>query len=162
MIARVVAAGGLAILALSFPLQASAARTMVIRLTSVTTSVKPHDVAPTGVSKGDNYLATSRLLNRVPQFGKPKGAVVGTDRGTLTILTKTTGKSAGVAKLPGGTIRFQGSGRLGTSSTIPVVGGTGDFKGAHGTLLVNQLGNTTYNTYRLTLPGKAKTKAGAG
>jgi hypothetical protein len=121
----------------------------------VTTSITPHDVAPAGLSAGDRFAAKSRLLNLVPQFGKPKGAVVGSDQGTLTMISRNRGRSAGVAKLPGGTIRFRGSGKLGPRVSLRVVGGTGDYAAARGTLVVSQSGNTTYNTYALTIPDRA-------
>jgi hypothetical protein len=143
------------VLALAFPLAAQADRRLVIHLTSVTTSITPHDVAPAGLSAGDRYVAKSRLLNLVPQFGRPKGAVVGSDRGTLSMLGRSRGRSVGVAKLPGGTIRFRGSGKLDPRVSLRVVGGTGDYAGARGTLVVAQSGNTTYNTYTLKLPERA-------
>jgi hypothetical protein len=155
MTARAVALLGAVAIVLALPLGAHADRTLVVRLTSVTTSLTPHDVAPSGFSAGDRYFAKSRLLNRVPQFGKPKGAVVGSDQGTLTVLSATVARSVGVATLPGGTIRFRGSGKVGARTSIPIVGGTGDYAGARGTLVVSQAGDTTFNTYNLKLPGSA-------
>jgi hypothetical protein len=143
-------------LALVLPVAAAAERTVVIRLTSITTSLTPHDVAPAGLSTGDRYVARSRLLNLVAQFGRPKGAVVGGDRGTLTVVSRTAARSVGVATLPGGTISFRGTSRIGPRLSIPVVGGTGDYAHARGSLVVSQSrSGTTYNTYTLKLPGSA-------
>ena len=130
---------------------ASANRSIVIRLRSVSTSGSIKDKPPKGLSKGDVYSGRSRLLNVVPQFGKGAGATVGTDVSTLTVTSRTMGIVSGVATLPGGTLRFEGTGRLGSSDPIRVVGGTGRFAGAHGTL-VSGGGNSPLNTYRLTLP----------
>jgi len=152
--ARVVLCGAV-LLALAFPLAAQADRTVVVRLTSVTLFNTPYDLAPSGPSAGDRYVVKSRLLNAVAQFGKPKGAVVGSDQGTATLLSKIVVKSVGVARLPGGTIRFQGTGKLGARTSIPVVGGTGDYAGARGTLAVASVGTAVFNTYTLKLPGSA-------
>ena len=38
---------------------------------------------------------------------------------------------------------------------MPVVGGTGDYAGARGTLSVIERGGTAFNTYTLKLPGPA-------
>ena len=57
----------------------------------------------------------------------------------------------GVVDLPGGTLVYSGRGTLGSSSPIPVIRGTGQFAGAHGTLTVGS-GTSPLNTYRLTLP----------
>ena len=71
------------------------------------------------------------------------------------MLGATTTRSVGVAKLPGGTIRFRGSGKLTRRVSLAVVGGTGDYAGARGTLVVARSGNTTYNTYTLKLAERA-------
>ena len=122
---------------------------MVIRLKSVTLSVSVEEKPPKGVSKGDVYRARTRLLNIVPQFGKGAGVAVGSDYSILTVTSSTTAVVSGVATLPGGTLQLKGAGRLGSHQPIPVVGGTGRFSGARGTL-VSRSGQL--NTFRLTLP----------
>ena len=88
---------------------------VVVRLTSVTLFQTPYDKAPKGPSAGDRYVVKSRLLNRVPAVRQTAGRDAGRDQGTATLVdAKTVVKSVGVAKLPGGTIRFQGTGKLGT------------------------------------------------
>ena len=126
-------------------------RSIVIRLKSISVSGSVKDKPPKGLSKGDVYTGRSRLLNVVPQFGKGTGAPVGSDVSTLTLTSRTTGIVSGVAALPGGTLRFQGKGRIASNDPIPVTGGTGRFAGAHGTL-VSGSGSSPLNTYRLTLP----------
>jgi hypothetical protein len=132
---------------------ASAARdrTMVIRLKSVTVSTSIRDLPPKGPSKGDVYSGRFRLLNVVRQFGLEVGAAVGTERSSLKLTSHTAAMVMGVVSLPGGTIVYRGEGSLGSSKPIPVVGGTGRFAGARGTLAVGG-GTSPLNTYRLTLP----------
>jgi dirigent-like protein len=130
-------------------------RAMTIRLVSVATSARPVDKPPAGPSKGDQIIETSRLSNAVSQFGKAKGAVVGHDKATLTILSPTALTLDGVATLPGGTIAIRGpvessSGRV---TTIPVKGGTGRYAHARGSVVLTQLDtNRALNVYRLSLP----------
>jgi hypothetical protein len=133
---------------------AGVARTvLVIRVKSITISGTHFDASPKGFSKGDQFVGRSRLRNAARQFGKPVGAVVGSDYSVLTLTSSTTATVFGVARLPGGTLRFKGGGHLsnGPSPPIPLIGGTGRYAGARGTVVVGP-GNTPLNTYRLTLP----------
>jgi hypothetical protein len=125
---------------------------LVIRVTSVTTGVVTTDRAPKGVSKGDRYVFRDRLLNAAKQFGKPIGARVGGDRGSVVLTSKTNGVTRGVATLPGGTIRFGGDAGI-TALTYRILGGTGRYAHARGVLVVGQ-GDSPLNTYRLSLPAK--------
>ena len=109
-----------------------------------------NDRPPKGPSKGDAYTLRARLTNVVAQFGRKPGAAVGSDSSTLSLTNATTAVIHGVAALPGGTITYGGTGSLGSNDPIPVVGGTGRFAGARGTLTVGD-GNSPLNTYRLTL-----------
>jgi hypothetical protein len=142
-----------AALALTCAATASGAgtKTMVIRLKSVTVAVSTNDVAPKGPSRGDTYLGRFRLLNVVPQFGRKAGAAVGTEHSRLELTSATAAVLHGVVALPGGTIVYGGKGSLGSSARVPVVGGTGVFARARGTLAVGS-GTSPLNTYRLTLP----------
>src|SRR5688572_16016107 len=110
---------------------------MTIRLISTPGAESElRDRPPFGDSKGDFFRETSILRNAVPQFGRPKGARVGTDDFTLTFLSRTRRRLTGVTELPD-----------------PVVAGTGAFKGARGMLHLRALsGNRTLNVYQLTLP----------
>ena len=132
---------------------AAAPSPSVIRLVSITTSFSSVDVPPRTASAGDRQVFTSRLLNARAQFGKPKGAVVGSDRGTMRLTSATSAHLKTVARLTGGTItvsgrlRSAGNGAVSTS----VVAGTGIFAGAHGTLTILAPidPETTVNIYRL-------------
>jgi hypothetical protein len=155
----------LAVFVLVLPARAvtrSPSRAMTIRLLSqVAARGVSVDHAPMGVpNKGDVAWARSVLRNQVPQFGHPKGVVVGSDYATYTVLSGSgLGATALVrvrVKLPGGTLRVQG--RVGANSlsgTDAVVGGTGSFAGARGTQYVRDLnrdGSRSVNVYHLRLP----------
>jgi hypothetical protein len=133
---------------------AAAAATLTLRVTSVALSVKPTDVAPKGRSKGDTIAYRDRLLNARAQLGRRKGAVVGSDQGTMTFTGRHTARFVGVARLRGGTLKL--AGKVGAlpdhSLVIPVTGGTGRFAGAHGYLVAGPGSKTSLNTYTLTLP----------
>ena len=136
--------------------QARSNRTTTIRILSVVQTYVPRDVAPKGVSPGDSVRMTDRLYNLVPQFGRPRGAPVGTDSGTERILPgNQAARFQGVARLPGGSIVVSGRIPLAdATASAKVVGGTGRFAHAGGTVEVRTLpgnGRAT-NVFRLTLP----------
>ncbi len=83
-------------------------------------------------------MFTSRLLNARAQFGKPKGAVIGSDRSTMLLTSATRARLKTVAKLPGGTLTVNGmlTAAGGGAVSIAVVAGTGVFAGARGTLTI--------------------------
>ena len=130
----------------------AAPATMVITVRSVTTATIPSDRPPKGASKGDRLLLRDRLVNVARQFGKPPGAVVGRDEGVIVLTGPNSGTFDGVTTLPGGTIRLHGVIRNGTV-TFSVVGGTGRYAHAHGTIVVGS-GKSPLNTYHLTLGTK--------
>ncbi len=125
----------------------------MIRLVSITTSESSVDLPPRNASAGDRQLFASRLLNAQAQFGKPKGAVVGSDRGSMRLTSATSAVLKTVAKLPGGTITVSGKLRAAGAGavSIPVVTGTGVFAGARGTLTIFAPSGpkTVVNVYRL-------------
>jgi hypothetical protein len=125
----------------------------VIRVISITTSRSSVDVPPRHDSAGDLDRSTSRLLNERAQFGKPKGAVIGSDRGTMTLTGPRSARLKVVAKLPGGTITVNGLLMAAGDGavSIPVVTGTGVFAGARGTVTILKPidPKTVVNIYRL-------------
>ena len=133
---------------------AAEAKKLTIAVTSVAVSVKPKDVAPKGTSKGDTIEYRDRLLNAKAQFGRAKGAAVGSDRGTMTFTSAHAARFSGVAVLPGGTLRLEGKvlALPGRSLAIPVTGGTGRFANAKGYVVVGPGTKRALNTYSLTLP----------
>lgn len=127
---------------------------MTIRLISSPSRTTVRDLAPKGApNKGDSISGTSILRNEVAQFGKPKGTRVGTDSFVFTLTSASRGQIKVTTKLPGGTLRSEGRSLVAGTPSIPVVGGTGDFAGARGTVEARDLANgTSQNVYRLRLP----------
>ena len=129
---------------------------MTIRVISVMPkSAMLTDKAPKNqLSPGDIFRVKSVLRNEVAQFGRAKGAVIGSDTGVYTMVSKgkvNTFRMTVTATLPGGTVRVQGL--VGGGRLVPVVGGTGAFAGARGVTSVRDESNTrSRNTYRLQLP----------
>jgi hypothetical protein len=114
-----------------------AAKSVTIRVfvTPDTRSVK--DVPPKTINlgehtKGDTISGTSILRNAVRQFGKPKGARVGTSSFVLIALSAQRVRDDGVARFPGGTVHVRGVGKIEPNPKVPVVGGTGLYAGATG------------------------------
>jgi len=139
------------LLVVSAPAPAAVSRTLVIRLKSITVGSTFGDKSPKGPSRGDVIHARFRLLNAAPQFGRKIGVAVGKERSTYTFLSARRLTLRGTVTLPGGTLLYRGSGVIGSSAAVPVVGGTGRFAGARGRLVVGQ-GKSPLNTYYLTLP----------
>lgn len=110
-----------------------------------------HDQKPPAGIVGDVVTGTDRLRNAVPQFGKPKGAVVGRARYRTVFETAAVAFVDVTATLPGGTIRARGQADFRRdSNVIRVVGGTGAFAGAKGTVEEKALpSGQTLNIYRL-------------
>jgi hypothetical protein len=127
---------------------------VVIRLLSKNTIVSFSDKVPKNkISPGDRIVSTSTLRNEVAQFGKPRGAVVGRDRATVTIVSDTAYDMNGYAVLPGGRVLFAGRVRaVGKPEVVTVSGGTGAFAHARGTSTASGAGAAALNVYRLTLP----------
>jgi hypothetical protein len=130
---------------------------MTIRLVSTTTSLKALvDRAPKRVvSKGDVVWAKSRLQNAVPQFGKPKGARVGSEISTFTLVTRSAGDIKVTATLPGGTVHAAGRVLATKIETIRVTGGAGKYANARGTATTRAFSrrrSRSLNVYRLQLP----------
>lgn len=132
---------------------------LTVRLVSKTVSFRAVvDRAPKGTpSKGDVLREESILNNAVPQFGRAKGAPVGSDVGIYTIVSASPVRMSVriIAKLPGGTLRGTATVRGAATPTIRVVGGTGDFANARGTGEVRDHNGSrpgVLNIYRLQLP----------
>jgi hypothetical protein len=129
------------------------AERLTIVVTSVSLSAKPTDVAPKGTSKGDTIEYRDRLLNAKQQFGRAKGAAVGSDHGTMTFTSAHTATFSGVAVLPGGTLQLEGNVvSVGKMLAIPVSGGTGRFAKAKGYVIVGPGEKRALNTYTLSIP----------
>ncbi len=125
----------------------------LIALVSTTTSESSVDVKPKRPSAGDRDTSTNRLANARSQFGKPRGAVVGSDHGTLVFTSAHAAALKAVTKLPGGTLVVDGGlhALADGSVVVRVTSGTGAFIGAHGTLTILPPSDakTAVNVYRL-------------
>jgi hypothetical protein len=126
----------------------AAAKSVTIRVFVTPVSRSFKDVAPkthgtTGeYTKGDTLSGTSTLRNAVRQFGKPKGARVGTSHFIETALSARRLMFEGVARLPGGTLHARGVMReIAGSPKVPIVGGTGLYAAATGVVEGHLLAN---------------------
>jgi Dirigent-like protein len=133
---------------------AAQSKTVTIKVMSVQSSSNPVDKPPHGASKGDSVASTDRLLNAVAQFGKKKGAIVGSDSGTMTLTSAHTASFKGSATLPGGTLTIKGKvvAMVQNILRIPITAGTGKYQGAHGYLLIGPGSKRAENVYVLVLP----------
>jgi len=132
---------------------AAQAGRLTFAVTSVGLSSKRTDLLPKGTSKGDTIVMRDRLLNTKAQFGRAKGAAVGSDHGTMTFTSAHTARFSGIAVLPGGTLVLKGEVVVLTAGlAIPVIGGTGRFARAKGYVLVGHGSKRVLNTYALTVP----------
>jgi hypothetical protein len=147
---------------MALPASASAAgvgKSLTIRVFVVPVTRHVKDVPPKRFnlgekSKGDTFSGTSILRNAVPQFGKPKGARVGTDRFVQVWLTPKRLSIDVVGRLPGGTLHAYGVGSIETNRPkVPIVGGTGVYAGATGFVLGQVLpSGQQLDTFTLHIP----------
>jgi hypothetical protein len=129
--------------------------TMTVRViaTSARTKVLVDRAPKHRVSRGDVIRETTTLRNDGAQFGRPDGAVVGSDAATYTFATLRRASVKGTTKLPGGTVRIAGLLSGPGTQTLRVTGGTGRFAGARGTCVVTNVSvGDALNVYRLRLP----------
>jgi hypothetical protein len=147
-----------ACLALAFPLGARA-ETVTIVLTSWTTIEDQH-LAPHAAShpaKGDFIDFRDLLVNRGrSQFGRPPDRAVAWDEGLVQYTGKTTSTMKVLVTFPGlGTMLYEGPQvqQANGDTVLPIVRGTGAFKGVKGTVTIGPGANTAPNTFRITVPG---------
>jgi hypothetical protein len=132
--------------------------TIVIRVKSVQTfGHVVHNVPPASLSKGDVIVERDKLYNVARQFGKPVGALIGTDQATITLLAGNLATLTGSAVFPDGTVRFKATVHVLAAgpAPIPIVGGTGRYAHARGSVTEsNATGGTTtaLNTYKIITP----------
>jgi hypothetical protein len=134
---------------------AAAAKSFTVRVYAkeVTQSIK--DVPPKTFpltreyTKGDTIRGTELLRNAVRQFNKPKGANVGTDRCVIIAVAFQMVRVDFVTRFPGGTVHA----KAGSNPEVPIVGGTGVYAGANGSIEGQHLANgEKLNIYRLQIP----------
>jgi hypothetical protein len=156
LVVAVVAVGLLCAMAASGAV-ADQGSSMTIRLISEPSGFESFaDRPPVGVdSKGDFYRAGSVLRNAVSQFGKPRGARVGSDDFLVKFISARQQRVRGRTTLPGGLLKVEIIIRAGQSDRLlPIAGGTGVYEGARGTVETRPLPGVqrALNIYRLTLP----------
>jgi hypothetical protein len=132
-------------------------RTMTIRVLASVTKANPVDLPPRNVqNKGDRVFVESQLRNAVPQFGQPKGSIVGIDYSTITYISSTKRLVSVQVTLPGGGLPLRGTLNVSNPRAlvkIPVISGTRDFEGATGYSEARSApGQQTLNVYHLRLP----------
>ena len=135
----------------------AAPRSQTIRVLATVTTARPVDLPPRNVqNKGDRVFVESQLTNAVPQFGRPRGSIIGQDYSTITYLSPTQRLVNVQITLPGGGLHLRGTLTVSDPAAvvkIPVISGTRDFAGATGFSEARSApGNRTLNIYRLQLP----------
>ena len=128
-----------------------------IRVLATVTTARPVDLPPRNVqNKGDRVFVESQLTNAIPQFGRPKGSIIGQDYSTITYLSPTQRLVNVQITLPGGGLHLRGTLKVANPAAvvkIPVISGTRDFAGATGFSEARSApDNRTLNIYRLQLP----------
>jgi hypothetical protein len=132
-------------------------RTMTIRVLASVTKATPVDLPPRNVQNaGDRVFVESQLRNAVPQFGRPKGSIVGVDYSTITFLSRTKRLVSVQVTFPGGGLRLRTTLDVSDPDAlvrIPVISGTRDFEGATGYSEARSAsGEQTLNVYHLRIP----------
>jgi hypothetical protein len=132
--------------------------TLVLGIVQHGTTRTPHP--PLG-DDGDVFTTTLLLSNTVAALGKPAKASVGAMTFQYVLHGKCSTESCAgataditaISRLPGGTITASDKGvQLGRPPImVPIVKGTGIFKGATGMLAVGAASKPV-NTYKITLP----------
>ena len=135
---------------------AQGAASVTLVFTSYTTITKTHDNPPRGKpNSGDKIEFKDLLVATDNQLGKKKGNPVGYDAGTVLYTSPTAQVIEGLTTIPGfGTLTFGGEMKASKDGTVhvPVIKGTGSFKGAKGTLIIGEGNQKAPNTYVLKLP----------
>jgi len=142
--------------AVAFVPTAQGATSVSLVFTSYTTVTKTHDTPPRSKpNKGDRIDFKDLLVTTGNQLGKKPGKAVGYDAGSVLYTSPSTQTISGVTTFPGfGTLTFAGPMKTLKDGTVhvPIVKGTGAFKGATGELIIGEGQSKAPNTYVLSLP----------
>jgi hypothetical protein len=133
--------------------------TLTLKLTSLSTVSQGTDAPPKNRwSPGDHVNFKDLLLASVAhQFGKKKGDPVGYDAGIVEYAGGTKQRMTVKVTFPGvGTLTYQGvlKDLPDGSSSVPITGGTGQFKGARGLVIIGEGSPKAPNTFKITTPKK--------
>ncbi len=137
---------------------AQGATHLTLVLTSLNTISQVHDNPPVGKGNaGDSIDFKDLLVTTKAQLGKKKNHKIAWDAGTTIYVSSTVQKILVRVTFPGlGTITYQGvlKNLKDGSSTVPITSGTGQFKGARGTVNIGPGDVKALNTFDLTVPGQ--------
>ena len=86
---------------------------------------------------GDLFISGSDLYSWA---GGKRGAHVGVIRVVCTLVAPNAGQCQGTFSLLGGTLETAGYVHFGTTTRVPIAGGTGIYAGAHGTFTSTPIG----------------------
>ena len=146
MLVRTLALAGLAsaiaVLALASSGSATSTKTLRFKDSQLAVTLAPRDAAPT---VGTRLILTKALHNRVAQFGKPVGAVVGSAEVICTIVSQGRAQCSVTAHVPDGEIVAMGVIRLTdglTTSRFAIVGGAGAYGSSSGTIDTRDVSQT--------------------
>lgn len=116
---------------------AAAASTQTLQLRSVTVANYMFGISESAPpAPGARMIFNDALYNRVPQFGKPAGARIGSAEVDCTITTLHRAQCTIAAHVPNGTLALMGTLDLKnqlTTERFGVVGGVGAYGSARGT-----------------------------
>ena len=105
-------------------------------------TLAPRGAAPT---IGARLILTKALHNRVAQFGKPAGALIGSAEVICTIVSESRAQCSVTAHVPDGEIVAMGVIRLTnglTTSRFAIVGGAGAYASSSGTVDTRDVSET--------------------
>jgi hypothetical protein len=94
---------------------------------------------------GTRMIFTSAIYNRVPQFGRPAGALVGHTELVCTIVSDAAAQCLVTAHVPNGQIVAAGAMPLKRgleTNRFAITGGVGAYGAARGTIVSRDLGQT--------------------
>jgi hypothetical protein len=137
---------------------AQGATHLIVVLTSLNTIQQVHDNPPMGKgNKGDSIDFKDLLVTTKAALGHKKNHKIAWDAGTVIYVTGSVQKILVRVTFPGlGTITYEGvlKSLKGGNSSVPIVAGTGQFKGARGTVIIGPGDVKSLNTFDLTVPGR--------
>jgi hypothetical protein len=134
-------------------------RKLTFEVMSFVRIAQPFDIKPKGKENRGDYIKLRSLLVSIgPIFNvSKKNVAVGWDNSTLVYLNeKGKARLRGKAVLRGqGTILYRGVMKdlPGGKSSVPIVDGSGKFRGAKGVLIIGPGQLKAKNTFQLRLPG---------
>lgn len=146
MLVRTLALAGLAsaiaVLALASSGSATSTKTLRFKDSQLALTLAPRGAAPT---IGARLILTKALHNRVAQFGKPAGALIGSAEVICTIVSESRAQCSVTAHVPDGEIVAMGVIRLTnglTTSRFAIVGGAGAYASSSGTVDTRDVSET--------------------